>query len=57
MATTMQKINEIEAEMERTQKNKRTAKHLGMLKARLAKLREELIRPGGGKVRTLLRPV
>uniref|UniRef100_A0A673TGR3 OBG-type G domain-containing protein n=1 Tax=Suricata suricatta TaxID=37032 RepID=A0A673TGR3_SURSU len=39
---------EIEAKMARTQKNKVTAHHLGLLKARLAKLRRELITPKGG---------
>lgn len=34
-----QKIVEIEAEMARTQKNKATEGHLGLLKAKLAKLR------------------
>jgi ribosome-interacting GTPase 1 len=34
--------------MARTQKNKATALHLGILKARLAKLRRELITPKGG---------
>jgi len=34
--------------MGRTQKNKATAGHLGMLKAKLAKLRRELITPKGG---------
>lgn len=34
--------------MARTQKNKATAQHLGLLKARLAKLRRELIAPKGG---------
>ncbi|VDK62348.1 unnamed protein product [Onchocerca ochengi] len=36
--------------MARTQKNKATMGHLGMLKARIAKLRRELITPksGGG---------
>uniref|UniRef100_A0A7S2WHM0 Developmentally-regulated GTP-binding protein 1 n=1 Tax=Mucochytrium quahogii TaxID=96639 RepID=A0A7S2WHM0_9STRA len=38
-----QKIAEIETEMARTQKNKATAKHLGLLKAKLAKLRTELL--------------
>ena len=50
--TTMQKIAEIESEMARTQKNKATAYHLGLLKAKLAKLKEEIINPksgGGGK--------
>lgn len=42
------KISEIEAEMARTQKNKATMGHLGMLKARIAKLRRELITPKGG---------
>ncbi|EGD79305.1 developmentally regulated GTP-binding protein 1 [Salpingoeca rosetta] len=44
------KIEEIEAEMARTQKNKATAKHLGLLKARLAKLKQELMtsKTGGG---------
>jgi len=47
---TIQKIKEIEEEMERTQKNKATSYHLGLLKAKLAKLRRELITPtkGGG---------
>lgn len=34
--------------MARTQKNKATSGHLGLLKARLAKLRRELIEPKGG---------
>eukprot|EP00127_Corallochytrium_limacisporum_P007501 Clim_evm23s253 gene=Clim_evmTU23s253 len=49
--TTLQKIAEIEAEMARTQKNKATAFHLGQLKAKLAKLKREIIDPkssGGG---------
>ena len=33
--------------MARTQKNKNTANDLGLLKARLAKLRRELITPKG----------
>jgi len=51
--TTLQKIAEIEAEMNRTQKNKATMGHICLLKARLAKLKRELISPsgsgGGGK--------
>jgi len=39
----LEKIKEIEAEMERTQKNKATNYHLGTLKAKLAKLRNELL--------------
>lgn len=34
--------------MARTQKNKATSGHLGLLKAKLAKLRHELITPKGG---------
>ncbi|XP_055474030.1 developmentally-regulated GTP-binding protein 1-like [Psammomys obesus] len=48
MSGTLAKIAEIEAEMARTQKNKATAHHLGLLKALLAKLRRELIAPKGG---------
>jgi ribosome-interacting GTPase 1 len=43
MATLQAKIAEIEAEMARTQKNKATEGHLGLLKAKLAKLKRELI--------------
>jgi len=39
----MEKIKEIEAEMARTQKNKATNYHLGTLKAKLAKLRNDLL--------------
>lgn len=39
------KINEIEAEMARTQKNKKTEYHLGALKARLARYKNELENP------------
>ncbi|GHP12341.1 developmentally-regulated G-protein 3 [Pycnococcus provasolii] len=53
MSTTIVKIKEIEEEMARTQKNKATEGHLGMLKAKLAKLKRELFEPapgaGGGK--------
>jgi len=44
----IQKIKEIEDEMDRTQKNKATSYHLGILKAKLAKLRRELIAPSKG---------
>ncbi|KAF9762942.1 Developmentally-regulated GTP-binding protein 2 [Nosema granulosis] len=39
------RINEIESEMNRTQKNKKTEYHLGQLKARLAKLKNEVNAP------------
>lgn len=48
MSTTLEKIKEIEDEMARTQKNKATSAHLGLLKAKLAKLRRELIAPPKG---------
>ncbi|KAI5181890.1 hypothetical protein NEOKW01_2046 [Nematocida sp. AWRm80] len=46
----VERIKEIENEMAKTQKNKATANHLGLLKAKLAKLRRELLTPksGGG---------
>lgn len=44
----LQKIADIENEIARTQKNKATMGHLGLLKAKLAKLRRELIEPSGG---------
>ena len=37
----LEKIKEIEAEMARTQKNKATEYHLGLLKAKLAKFRRD----------------
>ena len=51
MATTADKIKDVEAEMAKTQKNKATSFHLGQLKAKLAKLKRELLTPttsGGG---------
>ncbi|KAG9080701.1 Developmentally-regulated GTP-binding protein 2, partial [Ceratobasidium sp. 370] len=39
------KIKEIEEEMARTQKNKATEYHLGLLKAKLAKYRAQLLEP------------
>lgn len=39
----LQKISEIEAEIARTQKNKATEHHLGLLKAKLAKLKSEVV--------------
>lgn len=47
----LDRIKEIEDEMKRTQKNKATEGHLGQLKAKLAKLRTELLdgeKSGGG---------
>eukprot|EP01098_Paradermamoeba_levis_P014839 TRINITY_DN726_c0_g1_i1.p1 TRINITY_DN726_c0_g1~~TRINITY_DN726_c0_g1_i1.p1 ORF type:complete len:449 (+),score=98.36 TRINITY_DN726_c0_g1_i1:128-1348(+) len=43
----IEKIKEIEEEMARTQKNKATEYHLGLLKAKLAKLRTQLLEPTG----------
>ena len=42
------KIAEIELEVARTQKNKATNFHLGQLKAKLAKLKKELIEGTSG---------
>ena len=59
MATTVDKIKNIEDEMAKTQKNKATSFHLGQLKAKLAKLKRELLTPqgggGGGGVVSMLR--
>ncbi|GME74765.1 unnamed protein product [[Candida] boidinii] len=41
--TTVEKIKSIEDEMAKTQKNKATERHLGMLKAKLSKFRAELL--------------
>ena len=52
MSSTVQRIQEIENEMLKTQKNKATENHLGLLKAKLAKLKRELLegalKSGGG---------
>ena len=48
----LEKIKDIELEMSRTQKNKATEGHLGILKSKLAKLRTQLLAPaksGGGE--------
>lgn len=44
--TALQKIADIETEMARTQKNKATNSHLGLLKAKLAKLRAQIVQEG-----------
>lgn len=41
----LEKISEVEKEIARTQKNKATEYHLGLLKAKLAKYRSQLIEP------------
>ncbi|MCQ2817190.1 MAG: 50S ribosome-binding GTPase [archaeon] len=41
----LEKIKEIEFEMSRTQKNKATEYHLGLLKAKLARYRSQLLDP------------
>lgn len=43
----VEKIQEIEREIARTQKNKATEYHLGLLKAKLAKYRQQLLEPTG----------
>ncbi|CAD5123302.1 DgyrCDS11659 [Dimorphilus gyrociliatus] len=43
----LEKISEIEREIARTQKNKATEYHLGLLKAKLAKYRGQLLEPTG----------
>lgn len=48
----LQKIADIETEIARTQKNKATEHHLGLLKAKLAKLKSDIVaasKSGGGK--------
>jgi 50S ribosome-binding GTPase len=52
MSGILQQISDIEAEMARTQRNKATEHHLGRLKAKLAKLKSEVMagpKGGGGK--------
>ena len=44
-----QKIADIEAEMARTQRNKATEHHMGLLKAKLSKLKSQLIEGSTGK--------
>lgn len=47
-----EKIRELEEEMARTQKNKATEYHIGLLKAKIAKLKREVIAPKKSGVRT-----
>lgn len=55
MSNIQQKIAEIEAEINKTQKNKATEGHLGLLKAKIAKLRRQEVdsimggKTGGGE--------
>jgi ribosome-interacting GTPase 1 len=49
MSAITQKIADIEAEINRTQKNKATEGHLGLLKAKIAKLRREQVEIAMGK--------
>lgn len=55
MSTIQARIDSIEAEMARTQKNKNTEGHLGLLKAKIAKLKKEQLdfitksKGGGGE--------
>ncbi|KAK7190241.1 Ribosome-interacting GTPase 2 [Paraphaeosphaeria sporulosa] len=48
MVNITEKIKEIETEMARTQKNKATEYHLGLLKGKLARLRAQLLEPAPG---------
>ncbi|OQO04505.1 Ribosome-interacting GTPase 2 [Cryoendolithus antarcticus] len=48
MVNITDKIKEIEEEMRRTQKNKATEYHLGLLKGKLARYRAQLLEPGPG---------
>lgn len=52
-----EKIKDIELEIARTQKNKATEHHLGLLKAKLAKYRTQLLEPSGKKVETSKKPI
>jgi ribosome-interacting GTPase 1 len=42
----LEKIKDIETEIARTQKNKATEHHLGILKAKLARYKTQLLDPG-----------
>ena len=47
------RIKELETEYVRTQKNKATEGHLGLLKAKLSKLKRELVEGGAGSINPL----
>ncbi|KAJ1473704.1 P-loop containing nucleoside triphosphate hydrolase protein [Baffinella frigidus] len=49
MSTINEKIQAIELEMARTQKNKATEGHFGVMKAKIAKLRTQLLEPAAGQ--------
>lgn len=44
----LERIKEIELEISRTQKNKATTTHIGLLKSQLARLRTQLLMPSAG---------
>lgn len=44
----LEKIAQIQEELSRTQKNKATEYHIGLLKGKLARLRRELLEPQPG---------
>lgn len=44
----LERIKEIELEVSRTQKNKATTTHIGLLKSQLARLRTQLMAPAAG---------
>ena len=48
----LERIKDIEHELSKTQKNKATTTHIGLLKSQLARLRTELMMPapGSGKL-------
>lgn len=49
----LERIKDIEHELSKTQKNKATTTHIGLLKSQLARLRTELMMPapGSGKMK------
>lgn len=44
----LERIKEIELEISRTQKNKATTTHIGLLKSQLARLNTQLLMPDSG---------